>query len=460
MGLSTNYIKAATDSSGNVTGLVGPGGVEIPISTMPGVRAGVIGDSILGGSYSVQASLINPVGTTSSNMLGRGLFNWANALAGMPFNFVYNGGVSGERSDQILARVSTVLSNELEWLFEMCGINDVSQLAAHFASDATACEDAIVTNRTAIWAQAVGNGVKVVALATLPPAAAQAMTLTQKTIITRANRRLKVIAERNGVIWVDAHAAVIDTSLATGVGLAANYYDGLHPSTAGAYKIGAYIATKINPFIKKYDGLVSSPIDCFQQDSTSKNLMDAASGLFVSGTAGTASTGVTGTVATNWTLARTVGAAATAVASIVTAPDSVGSAQRLVITSTAVGDTFRWFYSPGTVNIAAFPAGSQFYTECAVKVRSATAVKTIYLNAGAYFTGGAASSPQESSNLYTSQADTGTGTSDMDLVIRTPLVTLPTDATAISSLRFELYAAFSGAGGATVDVYRCAMIRV
>lgn len=451
----------ANDSDGNVTGLVGPGGGTIPVSTLPGVRAGVIGDSILGGNYSVQASVINPSGVYSTAMLGRGLFNWANALAGMPFTFVYNGGVSGERSDQILARVATVMANQLEWLFEMCGINDVGQLAAQYASNATACENAIVANRIAIWAYAVGRGAKVVALSILPPAVSQGMSATQKTIIARANRRLKDTAVRSGVIWVDAHSQVVDTSAATGVGVTSYFYDGLHPSTAGAYRIGAYAATKIAPFVKKYDGLPSNQLDCFQQDSTSYNLMDAASGMFVSGTAGTAGTGVTASpsVATNWTLSRTTGAAATADASIVVAPDGVGSAQRLVITSTAANDTFRWFYAP-TINISQFPAGSSFYAECAVRVRSATAVKSVHLNAGCYFTGGATSSPTGSSNLFTSQSDAGSGSADIDLVIRTPVVTLPPDATAISSLRFELFAAFSGAGGATVDAYRCAMIRV
>jgi hypothetical protein len=456
---SGTYVK-----SGGVY-VAGGGGGGTSLSTV-GQIIGTHGDSIAGYSYTgLQPLAVNA--DPSSSYSPRGAVCWANALLGWPFKFAYNGGVSGERTDQILARCATTAAQGLNWVVEMSGRNDVSQIVAIFGNDPVLCENTIYTNRLAIWDYFLSRGINVIACALLANSAALGEASATKRIVTRVNYRLKKAAmSRKGCYWIDTFALSIDPADVGGRALASRMYDSVHPSYEHQYLAGKEIARQIGPKVAQQDGLVSSQLDCYQIDSTNRNILNAVDGLFLSGTSASAGTGVTGTQVTAWTIARSQGAAATAVASVVAAPSdalamgenvAIGNAQKLVITTTAAEDQFKISYQ-SSVTLAQFPAGSQYFGECAIRVRNATNLISVSVEAQITFAGGATASPLNSRCLHPLETgQKGTGSDDLDLVLRTPFVTLPVDATGLTKCTFSVYATFSGAGGADVYVYRAAM---
>lgn len=67
-------------------------------------------------------------GSGDINVENRSWFMWINAFTGGAFDLVYNAGVGGERTDQMLARIGTdVLAYRPGWCFVMGGVNDISQ---------------------------------------------------------------------------------------------------------------------------------------------------------------------------------------------------------------------------------------------------------------------------------------------------------------------------------------------
>ncbi|MES2320182.1 MAG: GDSL-type esterase/lipase family protein [Pseudomonadota bacterium] len=476
MDTAFSLLNFATGADGNPTGIMLPSGMSSSVfSSIPGMRWSVSGDSELGSCLQTSANtaiyngLFDDGVSAGTFKSARSPLMWLNALLGQRISFVYNGGLSGKRTDEILVNLPTVLTQPADGLFDNGGANDIDQLLTYagFGASATTCENAIYDNRTAKWAKARARGVRlIVAFSITPPAVGQGWSATQKGIFNRVNRRLSKAARSiPGVIWFDANTYITDPASTTGLALAGTLYDNLHYSSFGCFLLGRALAKVLDPLLPKYTRNVSNWLDCWQSDTASNNLMEASCGMFTKGTAGTADTNVVGTVCTGWTCKQTTGVGGSATASIVAAPNDadnnysgVGNAQRLVITTTAQNDTFRWFYFP-TINIAQYPAGSSFYVECRVRVRSAVNLNAIYAQASAYFTGSASASPTFSADGFSTYSEPGSGSADLDIVLRSPIVVLPADATAISSLRFELYAKFNGAGAGTiVDPYDAQMV--
>lgn len=431
-----------------------------PASVSANGTIAAIGDSIVANCYSQSPSAYNPAGTTSSNFNARSWIGWLNALSGNSFTPVYIGGVAGERTDQILTRLPIALSYAPRWLIDEGGTNDVSQI-----TDPVACENAIVNNRLTVWSAAQKTLTRVIALSVPPVTSATAFNATQQAVIARVNRKLKALAAIfPNVTYVDTHGTLVDPTSASGYALTANNFDAIHPSPRGAFLMGQRIWNAISSQVTPYTGLIASQTDCVQIDALSRQLVNGADALFLGGTGGTAGTNVTGTVATNWTCGIATGSTGTAVASIVAAPDGVGNAQRLVISGAANNDEFRWLHFT-TNTLAQIPAGTRFYMEVAVQVTSPVNLRCIYVSPFVQFTGGAASSPQASYGLLPTTGDSpipnsGFGGSSAPFVIRSPVVQMPSDATALSQVRAQVFAAFGAASGsATVDVYRVSLVK-
>jgi len=441
-------------------------------SAITGDRAAFWGDSI--------ASLGFTASTTDSPIVGdmtnqqasaynpRAWANWANALLGLPFNFVYNGGVSGEHSGQILARSADVLAANPKWCFFISGRNDVTLYASVYGGDVAVTEAAVMSNNQAAWDLLIEAGCNVITGPITTMTAAGSETAVTLGMIQRLNRKLREAAlSRDGVIWVDFQAAFVDATNVNGYTLASRYFDSNHPGAEGAYLAGKAIATQLSQYVRPYKGLVSSQYDCFQKDALSKNILSAIDGLFVGGTSASAGTGVTGTQLTTATINRSVGAAATAVASVVAAPllsgilaeqQAVGNAQQLVITSTAANDQFK-ITIPSNVNFTQFPAGSTVYGECGVDVSAATNLVSVACEVSLTYTGGTPASPSVSRTLYQVASKTGTGSDSYSAYLRTPTVTLPANATGLTQVAINWYVTFSGAGGATVKIFRASLVK-
>ena len=478
-------VSFSRDSSGNINGLIALSGI---LSLAPNNSSAntccLLGDSIT--SYNMQPytyagvaqSTLHPYNDTQANGIGysqhmaRGFFTWLNILSGNSFLPLYNGGNSGERSDAILARVPTVLTYAPRWIFELSGTNDISQLSTYapFNNNQTTCENAIFSNRTAIWSACKASGVQVVALAITPCRTTSSFySSTQMSIMQRVNRRLKNYAQANGIYWCDTYTALVDTTNINGYGLDA-YFDttSIHPWSSGSYQMAKAIWNQIKNFIQPYTGLVSSIADSYVYDPLSRNIMPGADSILGSASTAATGTGFTGfvpvaTAGNLWVAQRAAGSTNTGVASVVAAPDGVGYSFHTVLTSAAAEDGFQIIWVDATPSITKLPAGTQVYFECAIKITGMTNFKGI--NAGMSITvvGGANAGGYSYYNTACTSVSNEGGITDatgFTGVIRSPAFNIPNDATGLSSIRTGIIPTFSGAGGATIDMWRCSIVKV
>ena len=452
-------------------GTIDPKGGLAQSAVSGGAGAGVLrvvtlGDSIIGPEATVEdydpTSPSTAVGQYTTR--ARGFVPILNALLGGVLKAVYRGGITGNTVSQIAARRSAVLARAFDVLVEDGGTNDVSGYVALYSSDIAACVSAVVAARVATWQEAIAAGAKmVIALNCLPVGSSSTYTTTQKTALLRINEGLKRAAFDYGIVrLVDAHAAIVDPTSATGLVKASALYDNdRHPSAYGMFLIAkqAMLDQGIAS-LKRPRPLLSSALDCIQNDTSSSNILNTATGL-VTGSTGVASgTGVSGgTVVTGVTMSRFLGSGASIAASIVAAADGVGNAQRATITSAVAGDQVRILVLPG-ITVTELPKGSWGYFECKVDVSSGVNLHSITVSCGTQYTGGTPASPLVSFACAASTSETGGGIVSESLILASEPVYFPADATALSFTKGEVYATFGGAGGAVVDVSRMRWVKL
>src|SRR5262245_18721963 len=99
-------------------------------SVLTGLRpiglTAVLGDSRVAQIFTTQTA---GAGQVPASLSGYNHFNWGNARAGHRLKLCYNGGVSGDRSDQMLARVAMACASNpgAAHLSIQVGVNDISQ---------------------------------------------------------------------------------------------------------------------------------------------------------------------------------------------------------------------------------------------------------------------------------------------------------------------------------------------
>lgn len=163
-----------------------------------------------------------------------------------------NGGTAGDRSDQLLARVPSIIAQGPQSAFVLIGTNDANQAVTltTFASNVAAI--------VALYQKA---GIPV-AVGTVPPRASTA-TAAVTQLIRQYNLWLRLWAPTVGVPLVDTFAALVDTS--TGY-LSATYDsgDGIHPNDAGHLALAKAVAPVMTALatgtaIPDYPWLVQAP---------------------------------------------------------------------------------------------------------------------------------------------------------------------------------------------------------
>src|SRR5690606_27814683 len=157
----------------------------------PGSRVVVLGDSItLGGETH----------SGTADTLSNSWAAWAGWLSGQRFHVVKNAGVSGDRSDQALARFSTdVAAYNPTMVPILLGTNDINQsvdLADYFAN-----MEAIIDATLDIGALPV--------LITVPP---RSDPSTYGADIVTANIWLRQVADRLNVPLIDFFGTLVDPS--------------------------------------------------------------------------------------------------------------------------------------------------------------------------------------------------------------------------------------------------------
>lgn len=322
------------DQSGNVSKLYTPSGAQVGGGGgATGNTCVLVGDSITAENYT-EAS---PYGRIKAARW----FALLNFLLGQRLQVINNAAVSGERTDQILARLSggnlgigfgsqsapgvLGLPQMPAWAFVLAGTNDVNQGRTF---------DVITGDLLQIYTRLLAAGIRVVAL-TLTPAGGY--TTAQNALLLQVNAWIRnTVAATPGMVLVDAFAALVDPTSATLGGVASRFRDGvLHPNNTGGMAIARAAFAVLDPLIPRSEFLVSSNYESQAFDASCDQLIDNP--LFIS-TAAASGTGVSGTGPAGFTYG-TPGASQPLVASLVARADGYGNDLKVNCTATAAAQT-------------------------------------------------------------------------------------------------------------------------
>ena len=246
---SCNVPTWGRDTSGNVTGLVGPDGVGYPVPTQRAARVALMGDSIA-------QQNTNSSATVSSKIL-HGYLVWALAYLGQPWDFTPddNYAVNGTSLDVMLSaqlpEIQTAVADGTRYqrVFISGGTNDTN--ASRAIADIKADYLAIFNGLRALGAIPVCHGIL--------PRGIDASLTTAKKVNMQINEWLAQQAATGLIEFIDVTASVADNAAAYGNALTTCMYDSgtsnLHPNARGAALIGKaiadyYSATGVVPAIK------------------------------------------------------------------------------------------------------------------------------------------------------------------------------------------------------------------
>ncbi|MBY0429452.1 MAG: DUF2793 domain-containing protein, partial [Alphaproteobacteria bacterium] len=247
-------------------------------------------------------------------------FNWANALLGQRMKTVYNGAVSGYRSDQYLttATVNGAIASGAKWLMIWGAVNDIGQ--AGTTGDTALTIWTRIKNAT----QSALNAGMYVVLLTEPGSNAYGTNTSSKAMTNQFNQYVREYADVTpGVFCFDIASLLVDPTQAN-ITLRATYSsDGTHPNAYGAYYLGQAFANYIANFIPPINSQIFTASDI----SANGNIQQVANPLFLTTTGGTSGAGITG--ATPASFVSSVGGTATA--TISTAADSSGYGNAVTI---------------------------------------------------------------------------------------------------------------------------------
>lgn len=206
-------------------------------------------DEIIGGAASLQHGVVifgdsitfqNAYSPSADEFRwsNRGFFTLANFKMGWPFAMLNNAGVSGNRTDQMLARVNddvTAYSPEVCIVFG--GVND-------FINSVT--PDITFANLTAIYEQLKAVGIQVVAC-TIPIAQGMA----QENDPQQLNALIRRYCSDNGIQLVDFASVYSDVdNNSYPYQLAGVTGDGVHPSRYGAQLMAIPLIDALTPYAR------------------------------------------------------------------------------------------------------------------------------------------------------------------------------------------------------------------
>lgn len=218
---------------------------------------GVLTAAQRGGSLPFQKQTIVPLGDsiTANNFItdkfyASGYLNQANARLGQRFVQLANAGVSGNRTDQMLARIDDdVLAHSPGYVLVQGGGNDVGQGKA-----ATTIE----TNLEAIYAKSIAAGCVVIATTITPSTSFD--TAAEKTVLYAVNQWIRQQAQATrGIILCDWFGAVANPS--TGAPATNMMSDGTHPTQTGGYYLGQALYNTLESLTYPADPLPFSNVE-------------------------------------------------------------------------------------------------------------------------------------------------------------------------------------------------------
>lgn len=378
------------------------------------------------------------------NQLSRAItspLNWANALLGQRLTIGTGYGVSGERTDQMLARMAAVTASGAGLLYIQGGVNDIAQ---NYPAAATSGQTAFANIRT-MADTARRAGMIVVVEAEVGADSLSAAMLAQ---VEELNVRLADYAERTpGIHLHDARGAVLQPGFGEGgVRYRTGYsYDGTHVNGRGAAAWGESLATLIDRLVPPRSGPL---IRNRAQVAANGRRQIAANPLFATATGGAVQgMGASGTVPAGWTGVCAAGATA----AFATQADPRGLGNDVVIdwTVTAANDAVRLAQ---TIDAASWRAGDALEGFAEVElVGNPTGLASCHLQLS-HFSGTGGQATDHMDMIGPVVAGYGGLDRAMVLTLRTRTMTVPASVGSNPYLTVSIRLVALGAGSGRVIV--------
>lgn len=234
---------------------------RVPVLTTPSTAIFTVS---IGAGLAISASDANWRYRPENWRASQHFMPWLQSACGHLFNVVYNGGASGDRADEVLARLDV---DCLDYapdvvICQMPGINDLS------AAYPTRSFEQIVADRHAIVDRITAAGIKLIVLTTTGVSTGHAQaTVNSGGKVIEMNRRLVTYCrDKANVILFDAWRTMADPLSTTGNAAAVNTRtsDLIHYSMVGGRAVGealwAHISKAFPPVVS---ALPCSVLDAF-----------------------------------------------------------------------------------------------------------------------------------------------------------------------------------------------------
>ena len=179
-----------------------------------------------------------------------GYFNWANVFMNQAFNIIYNAGIGGNTTIQMLARIQAdVIAKNPDYVFFMGGINDINTLEESDAS-------VIFSRILQVYSALENNGIRVIT-SLVTPSVSSATWKKQTWEQLNTLIRNHVISNDN-LILCDMSQPICNVSTGDPI---TGWTDNTHPYKVGAYHMAKAIAEKLKGVIKETPLFPSSQVD-------------------------------------------------------------------------------------------------------------------------------------------------------------------------------------------------------
>ena len=325
----------------------------------------MLGDSITAGN-SNEPTIINAT--------YNGQVMWGNALAGSPFEIIYNAGIGGETSSQIYARIdSDVLPYSPSHCIFLCGMNDGVTTDAILLLKNNIIKIYEKLNKNGIFSYICTN------------TTTNNSTLTNQKALNINAWMFNYFKDKPNCEVIDLNSAWINPANSNGNIKSSCTRDNLHPSNNGGFLGGIQLSKHFSK-VKPKAFLPVSAFDSLALNSLSKNILKQP---LLLGTTGTLQGTATGSVAAD---CRVYSSATSCICSKETRNDGFGENQVITVSSAIDAESRLELFSavPVTIN-------EEFYMVAEIEILSSVGVKTcgmvLFINsniASSFLTAGAA----------------------------------------------------------------------
>jgi len=367
--------------------------------------------------------------------------NWANALSDQRLVVGATFGVSGDRTDQMIARLNSAIATGAGMLYLQGGLNDIAQNyptagssgATAFANIRAMADAARQAGMIVVIEMEVGSNV--------------ISTSALCGQVNELNARLYEYAERTpGILLHDARPVVLQTDFsATAMSYRTGYtYDGTHVNGRGAYYWAKSLALLLQSVVPPR-AAVRMVGRAEAVGNGRRNYL--ANPCFVPATGGGANDGTSGTVPSGWSASKSAGATGAFGNEV----DAAGLGNHVVVAATfaAQGDYVRLYQD---VNPASWDVGEVVEGTAKITVSSPVNMAIAHLNVQANVGG----SSYDNFALY--GLDTVLGPDEgYTATVKTRPFVIP--AGTKGWLTMCLWMRGGGAGSANVVVHHAAMRR-